>query len=77
VSRRGAGAAFIGFATFLFSTRFIAAALYSGGGPSWSSELFASMLQYVDRGLTTASVICVAVGAAYLLWAEIADIRAD
>lgn len=76
MSRRGAGAAFIGFAAFMFSTRFIAAALYSGGGPSWSSAFFASMLQYVDQGLTTASVVALLVGAAYLIWAEMAEMRA-
>lgn len=75
MSRRGTGLGFISIAAFLYSTRFIAAAIFGSGVQSWDTDLFSAMLGYVDQGLSTVSVISLIAGIAYLVWAEIADIR--
>jgi uncharacterized PurR-regulated membrane protein YhhQ (DUF165 family) len=75
MSRRGAGVVFIGFATLLFSTRFVCAAIWGSGFSSWNAEHFQSLLTYVDQGLTTASLIALVIGGIYILWAEIGDLR--
>lgn len=74
MSRRATGTAFIAISAFLFGIRFIAAAIYSQGLTSWDARMFSSFLNYVDQGLTTTSLISLALGAAYLVWAELGDI---
>lgn len=63
MSRRGTGLGFISIAAFLYSTRFIAAAIFGSDIQSW------------DANLLTVSMISLIVGIAYLVWAEITDIR--
>ena len=74
MSRRTTGMGFIFVAAMLYAVRFIAAAIYGSGMPgSWSNELFRGLLQYVDQGLTTFSIIALAAGVLYLVWAELAS----
>ena len=75
MSRRGAGMGFIGISSFLFAAKFITAAIFGSGVASWNSDLFASMLNYVDQGLSIASIIALIVGILYLIWAEISGSR--
>ena len=71
MSRRSAGVTFCGIAAFLFSVRYISAAIFGAGHTSWSAELFTGLLNYVGSGLLISSVIFVLVGVFYLVLAEI------
>jgi hypothetical protein len=55
--------------------RFLSAATWGQGFTSWNADGFQALLGYVDQGLTTASIIAVAIGALYLLWAEFGELR--
>jgi len=71
MSRRSAGVTFCGIAAFLFSVRYISAAILGTGFSSWSAELFTGLLDYIGSGLLIGSAISVLVGVFYLVWAEI------
>jgi hypothetical protein len=75
MTRRGTGLGFIGISALLFATRHIAAAIFGSGTTSWNSELYLAMLGYVDQGLSTASIVALVLGGAYLLWAELSESR--
>ena len=77
MNRRGAGVVFCLIAALLYSTRFVSAAIWGSGGAggTWCSELFRAMYNNIGSGLTTASIISMLVGVAYLVWAEIDDVN--
>ncbi|MFF2887349.1 hypothetical protein [Paenibacillus sp. NPDC057967] len=60
--RRTVGVAFIVIAAFLYSVRYLTAAIYGSNLSSWSSELFADMLTYVGSGPLVLSWIALIVG---------------
>lgn len=76
MSRRGVGAVFVVIAAFLFATRFVVAAIFGSNVSSWNAELFNAMLQYVDQGLTPASAVSLFLGALFLVWAELTELKA-
>ncbi|MDD2251917.1 MAG: hypothetical protein PHQ10_03005 [Dehalococcoidales bacterium] len=71
MGRRAAGVGLCFIAAFLYSARYITAAIFGSGVSSWSAELFDTMLQYVGNSLTTLSIIALAAGIVYLVLAEI------
>jgi len=71
MGRRAAGVGFCFIAAFLYSVRYISAAIFGSGVASWNTELFNAMLQYVGNSLTVLSAISLAVGVVYLALAEI------
>jgi len=71
MGRRAAGVGFCFIAAFLYSVRYITAAIFGSGVSSWNAELFDAMLQYVGNSLTTLSIVALAVGIVYLVLAEI------
>jgi hypothetical protein len=75
MSRRTTGVLLLVIASLLYSTRYVAAAIYSSGMSGWGKELFNTMLQYVGPGLPIWSSIAFAAGLLYLVWAEIDAIR--
>jgi len=75
MSRRTTGLGLIAIAALLFSTNFITAAIFGSGVSSWNADLFRSMIDYVDQGLSTTSLIALVAGILYLLWAELAELR--
>ncbi len=70
MNRRGAGVSFCIIATFLFSVRYITAAIYGSGISTLSSELFNNMLIYVGNTPVILSIISLAVNLIYLVKAE-------
>ena len=72
MSKRSTGVVFCLIAALLYSTRYIAAAIFGSGVSTWNSELFNSMLEYVGGELVTLSIISLVVGIVYLIWAELA-----
>lgn len=70
MNKRGAGVSFCFIAAFLFSVRYISAAIFGSGISSWSSELFNNMLTYIGNTLVVLSVISLGVGIIYLVKAE-------
>jgi hypothetical protein len=70
INRRFAGVSFCFIAAFLFSMRYISAAIFGSSVSSWSSDLFAQMLRYTGNSLTIVSVIALIVGIIYLILAE-------
>jgi hypothetical protein len=70
MNKRGAGVAFCAIAAFLFSVRYIAAAIFGSGVNSWSSDLFNEMLKYVGGAFLTFSILSLITGIFYLIWAE-------
>ncbi len=71
MSRRKTGALFIATAAFLYTARYIAAAIFGAGVSSWDADLFHAMLQYVGPDLWYAAAAALVMGLAYLIWAEI------
>lgn len=70
MNKRGTGVAFIAIAAFLFSAKYISAAIFSTGIASHSQELFAAMLEYIGNPLSVFSIIAFLVGLAYIIWGE-------
>lgn len=70
MSKRGTGVAFIAIATFLFSAKYISAAIFSLGFLSWDKELFNAMLSYVGSPLSVCSIVALIIGVAYIDWGE-------
>jgi len=73
MSRRTTGTFLIVTSAILYVSRHLAAAIYSSSSVGWSRDLFNAMLQYVGQGLVTWSVIALACGIGYLIWAEIEE----
>lgn len=73
MSKRATGAVFCLIAAILFSTRYIAAAVFMSGVSSWDASLFAVGLQYVGSPLQTFSIIGLVIGVGYLVWAEVSE----
>lgn len=73
MGKRFVGAIFCLVAAILFSSRYIAAAVFMSSVASWNNQLFASGLEYVGSPLLTLSVISFIAGILYLVWAELSD----
>lgn len=74
MSKRGTGVAFIAIAAFLFSAKYIGAAIFGSGVSSWNEELFNAMLSYVGSPLNVCSIIALIIGVAYIIWGEYEEI---
>lgn len=70
MNKRGTGVAFITIAAFLFSAKYISAAIFGSGVSSWDEELFNAMLSYVGSPLNTYSLISLIIGITYIAWGE-------
>lgn len=70
MNKRGAGVTFIAIAAFLFSAKYISAAIFGSSASIGSEELFYEMLEYVGTPLNIGSVLALLIGLAYILWAE-------
>lgn len=70
MSKRGSGVAFIAIAAFLFSAKYISAAIFGSGVLSWDEELFNAMLSYIGSPLSIASMIALIIGVGYIVWGE-------
>lgn len=73
MGKRFVGAVFCLNSAILFSSRYIAAAIFMSGVLSWDSELFDSGLDYIGNPLLILSIISLCIGIAYLVWAEILE----
>lgn len=71
MSRRATGAVLLIVSAMLYATRYLAAAIMGSSLSGWSADLFSALLQYVGRGPGTWSLVALAAGAVYLLWAEL------
>lgn len=71
MSRRAAGVRLLAVAAILYSTRYLAAAIFGSGISSWDADLFRAMLQYVGQGPGTWSLAALVAGIIYLVWAEL------
>ena len=70
MNKRGTGVAFIAIAAFLFSAKYISAAIFGSGLASYNKELFLAMLEYIGNPLSICSVIALLIGLAYIVWGE-------
>lgn len=70
MNRRTVGVALIGIAAFLYSVKYLTAAIFATDAPGWNSDLFHSMLESVGSGPTAASTVALIAGIGYLLFAE-------
>ena len=70
MSKRGTGVAFIAIAAFLFSAKYISAAIFGSGLASYNEELFNAMLSYIGNPLSICSIIALLLGLAYIAWGE-------
>lgn len=73
MNKRGTGAIFCFIAATLFSTRYIAAAIYMSSVSSWDSNLFSNGLEYVGSPLLYLSIISLIIGVGYLICGELED----
>ena len=70
MNKRGTGVAFIAIAAFLFSAKYISAAIFGSGLASYNEELFNAMLSYIGNPLSICSIIALLLGLAYIAWGE-------
>ena len=70
MNKRGTGVIFIAIAAFLFSAKYLSAAIFGSGVVSWSEELFHAMLSYVGTPLSVCSILALIIGVAYIAWGE-------
>ena len=77
MSRRTTGAAFCAIAALLFSVRYVVAAqLFGAMHPgAIDATTLNQYLAYAGRPLLAGSVVALVVGIAYLVWAELEDLR--
>lgn len=75
MNRRGAGVFFCLIAALFFCCWNLSAAMFMGGGASWSMDLFAAGLEYTGIFLPAISVVNLIVGVIYLILAESAQIK--
>ena len=75
MSKRGTGVAFIAIAAFLFSAKYISAAIFGSGVLSWDKELFNAMLSYVGSPLSVCSIVALIIGVAYITWGEYEEFK--
>ncbi|SDL81956.1 MULTISPECIES: hypothetical protein [Paenibacillus] len=70
MSRRTTGTLLLVIAAFLYSVRYLSAAIFGSGVASWNSELFQEMLNYVGTAPRNWSIAALILGLFYLVWAE-------
>ena len=70
MNKRGTGVTFIAIASFLFSTRYISAAIYGSSSSNWNDELFNAMLEFIGNPLSICAIFALLIGLAYIVWAE-------
>lgn len=75
LTRRGVGLGFIAIAAFLYSVRFVCAAIFGSGASSWDAEFFRALYAYVGSGLTTAAVVALVAGIAFIVFGELTEGR--
>lgn len=75
MGKRFVGGIFCLSSAILFSSRYIAAAIFMSGISSWNSGLFEAGLESVGTPLFLLSVASLGIGLAYLVWAEISENR--
>ncbi len=75
MNKRGTGVAFIAIAAFLFSAKYISAAIFGSGVLSWNDELFNAMLTYVGSPLNISSIVALMIGIAYIAWGEYEEFK--
>ncbi|MFZ5807950.1 MAG: hypothetical protein ACOY16_01595 [Chloroflexota bacterium] len=73
MSHRTTGVTLIAIAALLFCARYLAAAIFGSGMPSWSAENYRALLQYVGAGLVYWSVVALIVEIIELARAEKRD----
>lgn len=74
MNKRGTGVSFVAIAGLLFSSKYIAAAIFGNNVVSWDKELFQRMLSYIGSPLSTMSFWALLIGIGYIVWAEIEEI---
>lgn len=67
MNNKGVGAIFCLIAAILMSTKYISAAVFMSGSPSWSADLFKSGLSYVGPMPTIAGAIALGIGVFFLV----------
>lgn len=67
---RGVGVSFLMFSVILFSSRYIAAAIYGMGTVTKDRELFQNLLDFTGNTLLNLSVISLVIGVIYLVVGE-------
>ena len=77
MNKRGAGISLIAISAFLFTSRYISAAIFGSGISSWSSDLFRAMLGYVGNTLSIFGGITLTTGIVYLIWGEYEEIKKE
>ena len=75
MSRRAAGIVLVSCAALMQAARYLTAAVFGSNVVSWDKGLFQAMLKYVGSGLTVWSLVLLAAGVGYLVWAELEAAR--
>ena len=66
MNNKGVGAVFCLISALLFSARYLAAAIFMSGIPTWSAENFSASLSYVGLPLLIASICTLIAGVIFL-----------
>jgi hypothetical protein len=71
MSRRTTGTILLLISALLYSTRYLAAAIFGSRMMGWSAENFQALMVYLGPNLTFWSIAALILGLGYLLWSEV------
>jgi len=70
MNRRTVGCAFVAIAAFLYTARYISAAIFTSNSQNWGRDLFQRAMSYVGDDLHLWAFAALLVGVVYLVWGE-------
>lgn len=73
MNKRGTGTIFCCIAAFLYTSRYIIAAIWGSSSVSWDKITFQNLLSYSGNTLLNLSAISLIIAIIYLILAEIQD----
>ncbi len=75
MNRRTVGCAFVAMAAFLYTARYITAAIFISNVQNWGRDLFQGAMGYVGKELHLWALAALLVGVIYLAWGEWSDLK--
>jgi len=75
MNRRTVGCVFIAIAAFLYTARYITAAIFTSNVQNWGRDLFQRAMSYVGTDLHLWAFAALLAGVVYLVWGELIDLK--
>lgn len=75
MNRRTMGCAFVAISAFLYTARYVAAAIYLSNMQSWGPDWFQRSMSYVGQDLHLWALVALIIGVIYLILSEWSDLK--